>query len=131
MNPEDAAVEGFHYSLVDYIKMAGWSSRPLVASILGLLILGIILFKQRPSPSVRWGYTMAASLPLFIGFVGTISTLMTAVATLGSKGSSDNARFHSAMGEIILPLAIGLFGAAITMTLAFFIWMRSMKPAGQ
>jgi hypothetical protein len=131
MNPEEAAIEVYHYSLVDYITMAGWSSRPLVVSMLGLLILGIILFKKRPSPSVRWGYTMAASLPLFIGFAGTISNLMSAVATLGAKGSSDNAKFHGAMGEIILPLTIGLFGAAIAMTLAFFIWMRSMKPVGQ
>ncbi|WP_395749275.1 hypothetical protein [Prosthecobacter sp.] len=131
MNTEEAAIEVCHYSLVDYISMAGWTSRPLVLSILGLLILGIILFKKRPSPSVRWGYTMAASLPLFIGFVGTTTGLMTVLSTLGLKGPPDRARFHAAMGEVILPLTIGLFGAAIAMTLAFFIWMRSMKPAGQ
>jgi hypothetical protein len=131
MNSEDDAVISAHYSLVDYIEMAGWSARPLVMVTLGLIILGLKLFISKPAPSVRWAYTIAASLPLFIGISGTLTSFIAAFSALGAKGSADNSRFHGAMGEIVLPLVIGLFGAAMVMTLAFFLWMRNMKPGRQ
>ena len=133
--PEDLmpeAVEmGMHYSLIDYVEMAGWSARPLVTVFLGLIIVGIKLFVKKPDPGVRWGYTIVASLPFFIGMTGTVTGLITAFSTLGSKPSSDLSRFFGVMGEVILPLGMGLFGSAIAMTLAFLVWMRGMEPAKQ
>jgi hypothetical protein len=80
---------------------------------------------------VRWGYTMAASLPIFIGFMGTSTALISEFAVRGSKLASDRTYIYLIMEKAFLPLAIGLFGVAIAMSLAFFVWMRSMKPAGQ
>ena len=127
--PEVVEVTG-NDSLLDFILMAGWTGRTLVVLMLGLLILGIILIKKKPSPSVRWGYTMAASLPVLIGFIGTSTALISEFAVRGSKLASDRTYIYVIMGKAFLPLAIGLFGAAVVMTLAFFVWMRSMKPAG-
>jgi hypothetical protein len=127
MNAE-AADNVMHYTLLDTLQMAGWSGRPLAVATLGLIVLGVVLLVKRPSPSSRWGYTMASALPLLIGLTGTVTGMMSAFSTLGSRALADGIRFFAAMGEVTLPLSIGLFGSAIAMTFAFFVWIRGVKP---
>ncbi|WP_395743832.1 hypothetical protein [Prosthecobacter sp.] len=120
-----------HYSLLDVVKMMGWSAWPVFLWTLLLLVLGAIALVKRFPPGKCWAFVIGAFVPACYGVAGTVTGAMSAFATLRSGGLSDPAKFHGALHEISLAATAGFFCSAVLMTLAIFVWLRSQSRIEQ
>ena len=124
MNPPEIRVE---YPLLDLLRFMGVTGMAGFVISLALVIAAIVLVFRRPKPALCRAFTVAALLPVLLGFAESATWMMRAFATLGVSGMGNMEKFFSAMAEVAVPFQVGLVGSAFGFLSAALVWMRA-KP---
>lgn len=121
MNPPEVRV----YSLVDELSLMGVTGMAGLLIAVVLVAAGVVLVFRRARMGLCRAFTVAALLPVLLGFAESTTWMMSAFATLGSSGMGNMGKFFPAMAEVAIPFQFGLVGSAFGFLSAALVWMRA------
>lgn len=122
-NAGESPVMMRHLTLLDHFQMMGTFAMPTLAVIAALMAGGIAMLIARPHANARIGYSALCVLPAIFGLTGLVTGCIKAFSTLGASGMGDGSKLMAVVAEVSEVFVFGLFGSAITMTLAIFVWL--------